>query len=251
VATATVCAKFGLKCVVYMGAHDVERQAQRVPDEAAGRRGDPGHLRPRHAEGRDERRAARLGHQCRDTFYCIGTVAGPHPYPAMVRDFQAIIGKETRSRCMAAEGRLPDTLIAAIGGGSNAMGLFHPFLDDKEVAIIGVEAGGKGVDDEDGALRLADRRAAGRAAWQPHLPACRTRTARSSKAIRSRRASTIPGIGPEHAWLNDIGRATYVSVTDDEALDAFQLCCATEGIIPALEPMRHALAHVDPRSRRS
>jgi tryptophan synthase beta chain len=177
----------------------------------------------------------------RDTFYCIGTVAGPHPYPAMVRDFQAIIGKETRSQMQAAEGRLPDTLIAAIGGGSNAMGLFHPFLDDPEVAIIGVEAGGKGVDDR---WRIAppDRRAAGRSAWQPHLPLAGRRRPDPGRPfdfggprLSGHRAGTCLAEGYRAGDLCLDHR--------HEALAAFQLCCAAEGIIPALEPA-HALAHV-------
>ena len=243
VATATVCAKFGLKCVVYMGAHDVERQAPNVF-----------RMRLLGAEvipvtsGRGTLKDA-MNDALRDwvtnvadTFYCIGTVAGPHPYPAMVRDFQAIIGQETREQIMQAEGRLPDTIIAAIGGGSNAMGLFYPFLDDKDVAIIGVEAGGKGVNEK--------------------MEHCASLTGGRPGVLHGNRTYLLqdddgqilegfsisaglddPGIGPEHAWLHDIGRAQYVSITDVEALDAFQVCCAQEGIIPALEPS-HALAHV-------
>ena len=243
VATATVCAKFGLKCVVYLGAHDVERQAPNVF-----------RMRLLGAEiipvtsGRGTLKDAMNDAlrdwvtNVRDTFYCIGTVAGPHPYPAMVRDFQSIIGKEVRTQMEKAEGRLPDTLIAAIGGGSNAMGLFYPFLDDKEVNIIGVEAGGKGVN-----------------AKMVH---CASLTGGRPGVLHGNRTYLLqdddgqilegfsisagldyPGIGPEHAWLHDIGRAKYVSITDVEALAAFQKCCELEGIIPALEPS-HALAHV-------
>jgi tryptophan synthase beta chain len=177
-----------------------------------------------------------------DTFYCIGTVAGPHPYPAMVRDFQSINGKETRSQMLEREGRLPDTLVACIGGGSNAMGLFHPFLDDPEVRIIGVEAGGHGVDER-------KEHAASLTGGRPGvLHGNRTYLLQDAdgQIIEGHSISAgldYPGIGPEHAWLHDMGRVEYVSVTDAEALDAFRLACVTEGIIPALEPA-HALAHV-------
>lgn len=243
VATATVCARFGLKCVVYMGAHDVERQSPNVF-----------RMRLLGAEvipvtsGRGTLKDAMNDAlrdwvtNVRDTFYCIGTVAGPHPYPAMVRDFQSIIGKEVREQIMPREGRLPDTLIAAIGGGSNAMGLFYPFLNDKEVGIIGVEAGGKGVDDR---MQHCASLSGGRAGV---LHGNRTYLLQDDdgQILEGHSISAgldYPGIGPEHAWLKDIGRAEYVSITDDEALAAFQLCCALEGIIPALEPC-HALAHV-------
>ncbi|MEM7268274.1 MAG: tryptophan synthase subunit beta, partial [Pseudomonadota bacterium] len=177
-----------------------------------------------------------------ETFYCIGTVAGPHPYPAMVRDFQSIIGKEAKEQLAEQEGRLPDSIIAAIGGGSNAMGLFHPFLDDKSVRIIGVEAGGLGVD-------TVDKHAASLTGGRPGvLHGNRTYLLQDEdgQIIEGHSISAgldYPGIGPEHSWLNDIGRAEYVSVTDKEALEAFKLSCETEGIIPALEPC-HALAHV-------
>ena len=177
-----------------------------------------------------------------ETFYCIGTVAGPHPYPALVRDFQSIIGKETREQMMEREGRLPDSLVACIGGGSNAMGLFHPFLDDKSVRIIGVEAGGHGVDEK---MEHCASLTGGRPGV---LHGNRTYLLQDSdgQILEGHSISAgldYPGIGPEHSWLHDIGRVEYVSVTDTEALDAFQLCCRTEGIIPALEPS-HALAHV-------
>ena len=245
VATATVCAKFGLQCVVYMGAHDVERQAPNVfRMKLLGAEVIPV------TSGRGTLKDAMNDAlrdwvtNVRDTFYCIGTVAGPHPYPAMVRDFQSIIGKEVRWQMEEQEGpgRLPDTLIAAIGGGSNAMGLFHPFLDDPSVNIIGVEAGGKGVDDR--------------------MQHCASLTGGRPGVLHGNRTYLLqdldgqilegfsisagldyPGIGPEHAWLHDTGRANYVSITDAEALEAFQLCCKLEGIIPALEPA-HALAHV-------
>ncbi len=180
----------------------------------------------------------------RDTFYCIGTVAGPHPYPAMVRDFQCIIGRETRWQLEEQEGkgRLPDSVVAAIGGGSNAMGLFHPFLDDSSVRIIGVEAGGKGVDDR---MQQSASLTGGRPGV---LHGNRTYLLQDEEGqiLEGHSISAgldYPGIGPEHAWLKEQGRAEYVSVTDDEALAAFQTLCRLEGIIPALEPS-HALAHV-------
>jgi tryptophan synthase beta chain len=243
VATATVCARFGLKCVVFMGATDVERQkpnvfrmkllgAEVVP-VTAGR----GTLKDAMNEALRD-----WVTNVRDTFYCIGTVAGPHPYPAMVRDFQSIIGKEARAQMLEREGRLPDTLVACIGGGSNAMGLFHPFLDDPEVRIIGVEAGGRGVDER---MEHAASLTGGRPGV---LHGNRTYLLQDAdgQIIEGHSISAgldYPGIGPEHAWLHDVGRVEYVSVTDAEALEAFRLACVTEGIIPALEPA-HALAHV-------
>ena len=243
VATATVCAKFGLKCVIFMGAHDVERQAPNVF-----------RMKLLGAEvnavtsGRGTLKDA-MNDAMRDwvtnvdeTFYCIGTVAGPHPYPAMVRDFQAIIGKETKEQMMEAEGRLPDSVVACIGGGSNAMGLFFPFLDDPSVRIIGVEAGGKGVDER---MQHCASLTGGRPGV---LHGNRTYLLQDDdgqilEGFSISAGLDYPGIGPEHSWLHDIGRAEYVSVTDVEALDAFQFSCRTEGIIPALEPS-HALAHV-------
>ncbi|MEM7545515.1 MAG: tryptophan synthase subunit beta [Pseudomonadota bacterium] len=243
VATATVCAKFGLKCIVFMGETDVVRQqpnvfrmkllgAEVVP-VTSGR----GTLKDAMNEALRD-----WVTNVRDTFYCIGTVAGPHPYPAMVRDFQSIIGKETREQMMAAEGRLPDSLVACIGGGSNAMGLFHPFLDDKSVRIIGVEAGGHGVDEK---MEHAASLTGGRPGV---LHGNRTYLLQDDdgQIIEGHSISAgldYPGIGPEHSWLHEMGRVEYVSVTDKEALEAFQLSCRTEGIIPALEPS-HALAHV-------
>lgn len=243
VATATVCARFGLDCVVFMGATDVERQkpnvfrmrllGAKVVPVTSGR----GTLKDAMNEALRD-----WVTNVRDTFYCIGTVAGPHPYPAMVRDFQSIIGKEAREQILAREGRLPDSLVACIGGGSNAMGLFHPFLDDTNVRIIGVEAGGHGVDDR---MEHAASLTGGRPGV---LHGNRTYLLQDAdgQIIEGHSISAgldYPGIGPEHAWLHDIGRVEYVSVTDAEALEAFQLSCRTEGIIPALEPA-HALAHV-------
>ncbi|MEL6678788.1 MAG: tryptophan synthase subunit beta [Pseudomonadota bacterium] len=243
VATATVCARFGLECIVFMGATDVERQKPNVfRMNLLGAKVVPV------TSGRGTLKDA-MNEALRDwvtnvesTFYCIGTVAGPHPYPAMVRDFQSIIGKETREQMMAREGRLPDSLVACIGGGSNAMGLFHPFLDDEDVRIIGVEAGGHGVDEK---MEHAASLTGGRPGV---LHGNRTYLLQDpdGQIIEGHSISAgldYPGIGPEHAWLHDVGRVEYVSVTDAEALEAFQLCCTTEGIIPALEPS-HALAHV-------
>lgn len=243
VATATVCARFGLECIVYMGAHDVERQAPNVfRMRLLGAKVVPV------TSGRGTLKDA-MNDALRDwvtyvdnTFYCIGTVAGPHPYPAMVRDFQSIIGKEVREQMMEREGRLPDSVVAAIGGGSNAMGLFYPFLDDKDVRIIGVEAGGKGVD-------MKMEHCASLTGGRPGvLHGNRTYLLQDDdgqilEGYSISAGLDYPGIGPEHSWLHDVGRAEYVSITDKEALAAFQFCCETEGIIPALEPC-HALGHV-------
>jgi tryptophan synthase beta chain len=243
VATATVCAKFGLKCIVYMGATDVERQAPNVfrmkllGAEVVPVTSGRGTLKDAMNDALRD-----WVTNVRDTFYCIGTVAGPHPYPAMVRDFQAIIGKETKSQIMEAEGRLPDTIIAAIGGGSNAMGLFYPFLDDTDVGIIGVEAGGKGVNAKmEHCASLTGGRPGVLHGNRTYLLQDEDGQILEGHSISA--GLDYPGIGPEHAWLHDIGRAEYVSITDTEALEAFQLSCQTEGIIPALEPS-HALAHV-------
>ncbi len=243
VATATVCARFGLECIVFMGETDVKRQATNVF-----------RMKLLGAEirsvtsGRGTLKDA-MNEALRDwvsnvdnTFYCIGTVAGPHPYPKMVRDFQSIIGREARLQLEKMEGRKPDTIVACIGGGSNAIGLFHEFLDDEEIDIIGVEAGGEGIDS-----RM--KHAASLTGGSPGvLHGNKTYLLQDSEGqiIEGHSISAgldYPGIGPEHAWLNDLGRVKYVSVTDSEALDAFKLCCKLEGIIPALEPS-HALAHV-------
>jgi tryptophan synthase beta chain len=178
---------------------------------------------------------------CETTFYCIGTVAGPHPYPTMVRDFQCVIGNEVRKQIMEMEGRLPDTLVACIGGGSNAMGLFHPFLDDKGVRIIGVEAGGKGVETGEHAASLTGGRPGVLHGNRTYL--LQDKEGQITEAHSISAGLDYPGIGPEHSWLKEKGRVEYVSATDNEALTAFQLLCKLEGIIPALEPA-HALAHV-------
>lgn len=242
VATATVCALFDLPCVVYMGAKDIERQAPNVfRMRLLGAEIVP--VTSGTATLKDAMNDALRDWvaNVEDTFYIIGTAAGPHPYPAMVRDFQSVIGIEAKAQLMEREGRLPDTIIACIGGGSNAIGLFHPFLDDESVKIIGVEAAGHGLESGEHAASLTG--------GQPGvLHGNRTFLLQNDdgQILDAHSISAgldYPGIGPEHAWLHDVGRVDYVSVTDDEALEAFQLCCRTEGIIPALEPA-HALAHV-------
>lgn len=242
VATATVCALFDLPCVVYMGETDIERQAPNVfrmkllGAEVVPVTSGTGTLKDAMNEALRDWVA-----NVETTFYIIGTVAGPHPYPQMVREFQSVIGNETREQILEAENRLPDCLVACIGGGSNAMGLFHPFLDERDIRIIGVEAAGLGVE--------TGKHAASITGGQPGvLHGNRTYLLQTDdgQIIDAHSISAgldYPGIGPEHSWLNDTGRVQYVSVTDQEALDAFQLCCQTEGIIPALEPA-HALAHV-------
>ncbi len=241
VATATVCALFDLPCVVYMGATDIERQAPNVfrmkllGAEVIPVTSGTGTLKDAMNDALRDWVA-----NVEDTFYIIGTVAGPHPYPAMVRDFQSIIGRETREQIQAAEGRLPDALVACIGGGSNAMGLFHPFLDDA-VRIVGVEAGGLGVDTDKHAASLTGGRPGVLHGNRTYLLQDTDGQITDAHSISA--GLDYPGIGPEHSWLHELGRVEYVSVTDAEALEAFKLCCQTEGIIPALEPA-HALAHV-------
>jgi tryptophan synthase beta chain len=242
VATATVCALFGLPCTIYMGAVDVERQkpnvfrmkllgAEVVPVSSGA------------ATLKDAMNDAMRDWvaNVRDTFYIIGTVAGPHPYPAMVRDFQCIIGEEAKAQLMEAEGRLPDVAIAAVGGGSNAMGLFHPFLDEPSVKLIGVEAAGHGLDTDQHAASLNRGRPGVLHGNRTYL--LQDNDGQIIEAHSISAGLDYPGIGPEHSWLFDIGRAEYVGITDDEALAAFQLCTRTEGIIPALESS-HAIAHI-------
>ena len=241
VATATVCALFDLPCVVYMGATDIERQAPNVfrmkllGAEVIPVTSGTGTLKDAMNDALRDWVA-----NVENTFYIIGTVAGPHPYPMMVRDFQSVIGLETREQIELAEGRLPDALVACIGGGSNAMGLFHPFLDEN-VRIIGVEAGGLGVDTDKHAASLTGGNPGVLHGNRTYL--LQNEDGQITDAHSISAGLDYPGIGPEHAWLHDQGRVEYVSVTDEEALEAFQLCCRTEGIIPALEPA-HALAHV-------
>ncbi|MBT4204017.1 tryptophan synthase subunit beta [Hyphomicrobiales bacterium] len=242
VAVATVAARFGLPCVIYMGATDIERQkpnlfrmkllgAEVIPVTSG-----TGTLKDAMNEALRD-----WVTNVDDTFYIIGTVAGPHPYPSMVRDFQSVIGTEAKQQILDEEGRLPDYLMACIGGGSNAMGLFYPFLDDVNVEMIGVEAGGKGLQTEEHCASLS--------AGKPGvLHGNRTYLLQNSDGQITEGHSIsagldYPGIGPEHAWLNDIGRVQYVAITDQEALDAFKMCTKLEGIIPALEPS-HAIAHL-------
>ncbi len=242
VATATACARFGLKCVVYMGEVDIARQMPNVfRMKLLGAEVVPAKSGSRTLKDALNEALRDWVANVEDTFYCIGTVAGPAPYPEMVRDFQCIIGEETKRQMMAHEGRLPDSLIAAIGGGSNAMGLFHPFLDDASVEIHGVEAAGLG-------LKTKDKHAASIAGGKPGvLHGNRTYLLmdKDGQIVEGHSISAgldYPGIGPEHAWLNDVGRVKYTSATDKEALEAFQLLCELEGIIPALEPS-HAIAY--------
>ncbi|MEX6632874.1 tryptophan synthase subunit beta [Hyphococcus lacteus] len=240
VATATVCARFGLPCVVYMGATDVERQKPNVfRMKLLGAEIVPV------TSGRGTLKDA-MNDALRDwvtnvdsTFYIIGTAAGPHPYPELVRDFQSVIGYESKEQMVEAEGRLPDAIMACIGGGSNAIGLFHPYLDDKDVEIIGVEAAGHGVDTDQHAASLSGGRPGILHGNRTYLLQDEDGQIQDAHSISA--GLDYPGIGPEHSWLHETGRVNYISATDQEALDAFQLCAKLEGIIPALEPS-HALA---------
>ncbi len=242
VATATLCAKFGLACIVYMGTVDVERQQPNV----LRMRALGAEVRPVESGSKTLKDA--MNEALRDwvtnvetTFYCIGTVAGPHPYPMMVRDFQQIIGEETRAQMFKAEGRLPDSLIACIGGGSNALGLFYPFLDDRGIEIYGVEAAGHGLSSGLHAASLAGGRPGVLHGNRTYLLMDDDGQIQEAHSISA--GLDYPGIGPEHAWLHEVERVTYLSATDEEALAAFELCSKLEGIIPALEPA-HALARV-------
>ncbi|MGN6278069.1 MAG: tryptophan synthase subunit beta [Sphingomonas sp.] len=245
VATATVCARFGLPCVIYMGAKDVERQAPNVFRMkllgAEVRAVESGARTLKDAMNEALRDWVANVH---DTFYIIGTAAGPHPYPELVRDFQSVIGREARAQMLSRIDRLPDLLVAAIGGGSNAIGLFHPFLDDADVKMLGVEAAGEG---------LNKKHAASLAGGFPGILhgnktyLLQDEDGQIAEAHSISAGLDYPGIGPEHSWLKDIGRVEYTSVTDTEALGAFQLLCRTEGIIPALEPS-HAIAALAKRA---
>ena len=240
VATATVCARFGLPCVVYMGATDVERQKPNVfRMKLLGAEVVP--VNSGRATLKDAMNEALRDWvtNVADTYYLIGTAAGPHPYPMLVRDFQSVIGTEARAQMIEAEGRLPDVVIACIGGGSNAIGLFHPFLDDPEVEIIGVEAAGKGLDTPHHAASLSGGRPGVLHGNRTYLLQDEDGQIIEGHSISA--GLDYPGIGPEHAHLHDIGRAVYQSATDSEALEMFGLCSKLEGIIPALEPA-HALA---------
>lgn len=242
VATATVCARFGLKCVVFMGETDVERQkpnvfrmkllgAEIVPVSSG-----TGTLKDAMNEALRD-----WVTNVDDTFYCIGTAAGPHPYPEIVRDFQSVIGREAREQILEREGRLPDAVMACIGGGSNAIGLFHPFIEDESVRLIGVEAAGHGIETGEHAAALNGGRPGILHGNKTYL--LQTDDGQILDAHSISAGLDYPGIGPEHAFLRDSGRAEYLSCTDDEALEAFQLCTRLEGIIPALEPS-HAIARV-------
>ena len=246
VATATVCARFGLPCVIYMGARDIERQQPNVfRMKLLG-----AEVRPVTSGAATLKDAMNEGLRdwvanVHDTFYIIGTAAGPHPYPELVRDFQSVIGREARAQMLARIDRLPDLLVAAIGGGSNAIGLFHPFLDDPDVRMLGVEAAGHGLDKQH-AASLAGGAPGILHGNKTYL--LQDEDGQITEAHSISAGLDYPGIGPEHAWLRDIGRVEYISATDSEALDAFQLLCRTEGIIPALEPS-HAIAAVTRKAR--
>ncbi len=235
VATATFCALFDIPCVIYMGATDVERQAPNV----ARMKLLGAEVRPVTSGSQTLKDAMNEGlrdwvSHVHDTYYVIGTAAGPHPYPEMVRDFQSVIGRETREQIMAAEGRLPDTLIACIGGGSNAIGIFHPFLDDKDVEMFGVEAAGRGVDTGEHAAAIGGGTPGVLHGNRTYL--LQDDDGQIAEAHSISAGLDYPGIGPEHSWLAQQGRVKYVNATDDEALEAFQTCAKLEGIIPALEP---------------
>jgi tryptophan synthase beta chain len=242
VATATVCALMGLPCVIYMGAVDVERQQPNVfrmkllGAEIVSVSSGAGTLKDAMNEAMRDWVA-----NVSDTYYLIGTVAGPHPYPAMVRDFQCVIGNEARAQLFEAEGRLPDVVVAAVGGGSNAMGIFHPFLDEPSVRLIGVEAAGRGLDTHEHAASI--ERGSPGVLHGNRTYLLQDADGQINEAHSISAGLDYPGIGPEHSWLHDIGRAEYVGITDDEALAAFHFCTRTEGIIPALE-CAHALAYI-------
>ncbi len=242
VATATVCARFGLPCIVYMGAVDVERQKPNVfRMNLLG-----AEVRPVTSGASTLKDAMNEALRdwvtnVEDTFYIIGSAAGPHPYPAMVRDFQAVIGQEAREQILEAEGRLPDALVACVGGGSNAIGLFHPFLNDEGVKIFGVEAAGHGMDTSQHAAAINGGRPGVLHGNKTYLLQDREGQILEAHSISA--GLDYPGIGPEHSWLHDVGRATYLTATDEEALAAFQLCAELEGIIPALESS-HAIARL-------
>jgi tryptophan synthase beta chain len=247
VASATVCARFGLPCVVYMGSTDVERQKPNVfrmkllGADVMPVTSGTGTLKDAMNEALRD-----WVTNVADTYYIIGTAAGPHPYPAMVRDFQSVIGREAREQILEAEGRLPDALVAAIGGGSNAIGLFHPFLGDESVRLVGVEAAGHGLSSGQHAASLSGGRPGVLHGNKTYLLQDDDGQITDAHSISA--GLDYPGIGPEHSWLHETGRAQYLSATDEEALDAFQLCSRLEGIIPALEPS-HALARTGDLAR--
>ncbi len=242
VATATVCALFDLPCVVYMGAKDIERQKPNVfRMKLLGAEIVPVGSGSKSLKDAMNEALRDWVANVESTYYLIGTAAGPHPYPEMVRNFQSVIGDEVRIQMQEAEGKLPDTLVACIGGGSNAIGLFHPFLDDPSVRMFGVEAAGKGLDTDEHAASLTGGAPGVLHGNRTYLLMDDDGQIKEAHSISA--GLDYPGIGPEHSWLKEIERVDYVSITDDEALEAFQLCSRVEGIIPALEPS-HALAHV-------
>ena len=246
VASATVAARFGFPCEVYMGATDVERQAPNVfRMKLLGAKVHP--VTAGHGTLKDAMNEALRDWvtNVENTYYIIGTAAGPHPYPELVRDFQSVIGKEVREQMMEAEGRLPDMLVAAVGGGSNAIGLFHPFLDEKDVQIVGVEAGGHGLEGDEHCASISAGRPGVLHGNRTYLLQDADGQIKEGHSISA--GLDYPGIGPEHSWLRDSGRVEYVPIMDVEALEAFQLLCRLEGIIPALEPS-HALAEVVKRA---
>jgi tryptophan synthase beta chain len=246
VATATVAARFGYPCVVYMGRTDVERQSPNVfrmkllGAEVVPVTSGAGTLKDAMNEALRD-----WVTNVESTYYIIGTAAGPHPYPELVRDLQSVIGREAKEQILAAEGRLPDLLVAAVGGGSNAIGLFHPFLDDRQVAIVGVEAGGHGLKGDEHCASITAGRPGVLHGNRTYLLQDGDGQIKEGHSISA--GLDYPGIGPEHSWLNDTGRVEYVPILDKEALEAFQLLCKVEGIIPALEPA-HALAEVIKRA---
>lgn len=246
VATATVCARFGLQCIIYMGAKDMERQKPNVfRMKLLGAEVIPVTSGSRSLKDAMNEALRDWVTNVADTYYLIGTAAGPHPFPEMVRDFQSVIGAEVREEILAREGRLPDSLIASLGGGSNAIGLFHPMLNDASVAMIGVEASGRGLHTQEHAASLTKGTAGVLHGCRSYL--LQTNDGQIQEAHSISAGLDYPGIGPEHAWLKDSGRVEYVSITDTEALEAFQLCAAEEGILPALE-CAHALAEISKRA---
>ncbi|MDH5187475.1 MAG: tryptophan synthase subunit beta [Rhodospirillaceae bacterium] len=242
VATATVCALFDIPCTIYMGSKDIERQAPNVYRmQMLGAEVKPVTVGSNSLKDAMNEAMRDWVANVEDTYYLIGTAAGPHPYPEMVRDFQCVIGNEVRDQIIQGEGRLPDTLVACIGGGSNALGLFHPFLDDADIRMIAVEAAGKGIETGLHAASLSAGRPGVLHGNRTYLLQDDDGQIKEAHSISA--GLDYPGIGPEHSWLHDIGRAEYVSVTDDEAINAFKLLTKLEGIIPALESA-HAIAHV-------
>jgi len=242
VATATVCAMLGMECTIFMGAEDVRRQSLNVfRMKLLGARVEVVEAGSRTLKDAMNEAIRGWVTHVRDTYYLIGSVAGPHPYPMLVRDFQSVIGKEARAQILEAEGRLPDYAVACVGGGSNAMGLFHPFVDDSDVKFIGVEAAGEGIDTEKHAATLSKGRPGILHGSKSYLLQDEWGQVQEAHSISA--GLDYPGVGPEHSFYKDTGRAEYVAVTDTEALEGFRLLSETEGIIPALEPS-HAIAYV-------